>query len=370
MFLLGACSSTYLPNGGPSTSTVESIEDDDDSKQISIVQVSPSLASLVAQKSKPAGFDQVFLSSGASDLSINPGDQLRIRIWEAYPQALLKDMGGTSEFPVEAVDSNGRINVPFLGLVDVGGLTKREVESVLKKRFRKRANEPQVIVDVVTHSSASALVLGDVQKNILVNLTERGERVLDAIALAGGVKQEIGKAAIQITRNGKTHILPFQSIISNPSQNIRLEPNDIVSSRFAENSFTVLGATKTNAEISFETSGISLSQALARAGGLIDERADISGVFIFRFEDKKVADAILSEGSADQKPIVYSIDLSDPSSFFAAKTFPVKHDDIVYVSNAPSIQLEKFLSIIETTTLSVARAVTSGQAVNSAFVTE
>jgi hypothetical protein len=37
-------------------------------------------------------------------------------------------------------------------------------------------------------------------------------------------------------------------------------------------------------EINFETQGISLAQALARSGGLIDSRSNPQGVFIFRFE--------------------------------------------------------------------------------------
>ena len=47
----------------------------------------------------------------------------------------------------------------------------------------------------------------------------------------------------------------------------------------------MLGAVTKNEELSFEAQGISLTQALGRIGGLIDKRADASGVFIFRFED-------------------------------------------------------------------------------------
>ena len=51
-----------------------------------------------------------------------------------------------------------------------------------------------------------------------------------------------------------------------------------------------LGSTGRNEEINFEAQGITLAQALARAGGLNDARSDARGVFIFRFEPKAALD--------------------------------------------------------------------------------
>jgi polysaccharide export outer membrane protein len=78
--------------------------------------------------------------------------------------------------------------------------------------------------------------------------------------------------------------MPFDAVVSDPRQNIILQKGDVVSVSHQTKSFTVLGATAKNDEINFETSGISLMQALARAGGLNDNRADARGVFIFRYE--------------------------------------------------------------------------------------
>jgi polysaccharide biosynthesis/export protein len=48
--------------------------------------------------------------------------------------------------------------------------------------------------------------------------------------------------------------------------------------------FVANGATGRNAEIPFDAECISLSQALAKAEGLLDFRADPAGVFVFRFD--------------------------------------------------------------------------------------
>jgi polysaccharide export outer membrane protein len=110
----------------------------------------------------------------------------------------------------------------------------------------------------------------------------------------------------------------------------------------------VLGAAGKNDEINFEAQGISLAQALARVGGLQDTRSDARAVFIFRLEDSKALDwKTPPKTTPDGKvPVVYQLDLKDPASFFIAQSFPMDNKDVIYISNAPSADLQKFLNII------------------------
>ena len=132
-------------------------------------------------------------------------------------------------------------------------------------------------------------------------------------------------------------------------------------------SFTALGASGKNDEINFETQGISLAQALARSGGLIDSRSNPSGVFVFRLEPKS---AQVGSGSADSPPVatmagglipvVYRVDLKDPRSLFWIQSFPMRDRDVLYVSNAPVAELQKFLNLIFTLAYPVLTGVQSG----------
>ena len=45
-------------------------------------------------------------------------------------------------------------------------------------------------------------------------------------------------------------------------------------------------------------------------------------------------------------PVIYRADLKDPATFFAAQNFPVKDKDLLYVSNAPAAELQKFLNLV------------------------
>ena len=63
-----------------------------------------------------------------------------------------------------------------------------------------------------------------------------------------------------------------------------MRPGDVVSVARDPQTFTAAGATGQNAVVPFDAIGITLDQAIARAGGLNDNRADPSGVFVIRFE--------------------------------------------------------------------------------------
>jgi polysaccharide export outer membrane protein len=181
--------------------------------------------------------------------------------------------------------------------------------------------------------------------------------LLEILAAAGGVKQPIGKTTIQITRGGKVVSLPLDRVIRDPAQNIRLESDDVVTALYQPYSFTSLGAAGTNAEIPFESTGITLAQALGRIGGLRDERADVRGVFIFRLEDPAALDPAVAASARrtpdGRIPVIYRVDLSNPATFFVAQSFPMQNRDVVYVSNAPLADLQKFVSIVSSMAFSV-----------------
>jgi polysaccharide export outer membrane protein len=181
-------------------------------------------------------------------------------------------------------------------------------------------------------------------------LTPKGERLLDALAAGGGVKQQVSRVALQLSRDNITATMPLDSVIRDPRQNVLLKPGDVVTALFQPQSFSVLGATGKNDEIPFEAQGISLAQALARSGGLNDSRADARGVFVFRFEDARLVD---SKDKSDNSttgtvPVVYEINLRDPASFFVTQSFPVENRDVIYVSNSPEAELQKFLRLVVT----------------------
>jgi hypothetical protein len=115
--------------------------------------------------------------------------------------------------------------------------------------------------------------------------------------------------------------------------------------------FIAFGASGAQAEFSFPTRPLSLLSALGAARGLRDFDADPTGVFVLRFEDPAVADALLPGPPPEAaphgpgRPIVYRLDLSQPEGFFVAREFGMRDGDAIFVTNAPLTELRKFLQL-------------------------
>ncbi|WP_434082469.1 polysaccharide biosynthesis/export family protein [Comamonas antarctica] len=370
--VLSACSTapTWLPTSGPSTKQVEEAVANPEDMGIQIVEVNDTVARRVLASQRQSLFSEVFDATAQSGYVIGAGDVIEVSVWEAPPAALfgsgaIDPRGGPSTtrvtaLPEQMVNSNGSVNIPFAGQIMAAGRTPQQIETEIIQRLKGKANQPQVLVRMIRNNTANVTVVGEVANSTRMPLTARGERLLDALAAAGGTRQPVNKMTLQLTRGTQVQALPLDTIIRDPRQNIVLQPGDVVTSLFQPLSFTALGATGKNEELNFEAQGISLAQALARVGGVQDMRADAQGVFIFRLESPAALDlqgktvATTPEGKV---PVIYRMNLRDPATFFVAQSFPMKDKDLLYVSNAPAAELQKFLNVIFSTIYPVANLI-------------
>lgn len=355
---LSGCSS--IPTSGPSSTQVNNAGAVANPAGIQIVDVTDEIARKLLAERRSGDFSKTLGNEAMQQQRLGPGDVVEVSIWEAPPAMLFgagptdTRSGGASNarvtvLPEQMIDSGGNINVPFAGAIVAAGRTPNEIENSITRRLQSKANQPQVLVRLAHNSTSYVTIVGDVSSSTRMPLTPRGERLLDALASAGGVRQPVDKVTIQVTRGNEVESLPLDTVIRDPRQNVPLRPGDVVTALFQPYAFTVLGATDKNTEVNFEAQGITLAQALARAGGLQDSRSDAQGVFIFRFEDAKALQWPTSpvRTTADGKvPVVYRVNLRDPNSFFVAQSFMMDNKDLLYVSNAPIAELQKFLNVI------------------------
>jgi polysaccharide export outer membrane protein len=354
--LFSGCAS-QLPNSGPTVEEVTRAAARDGQPIIQLVDIDAQVTRRLLQGRHQKLFSEA-LGEARVKAEIGHGDTLEVSIWEAPPATLFG--GGSIDprqpstaratvLPEQVVDREGFIVVPFAGRVAAAGRTPVAVAADIAARLKGKANQPEVLVRAVRSPSASVTVVGEVAGSTRMPVTEAGERVLDALAAAGGVRQPVTKVTLQVTRGSTVVSLPLDHVIRDPQQNVRVQPGDVVTALFQPLSFTALGATGRNEEIPFEAQGITLAQALARAGGLIDSRSSAEGVFIFRLEPQDALDwprqpaATTPDGRV---PVVYRLNLRDPASFFVMQSFPIGNKDVLYVSNAPAAELQKFLNLV------------------------
>lgn len=352
----------YLPTAGPTTGEVVDRGVQDNQIRYDVIDVDRRVvATLLSQPVE--SFRTRFGKYGKpSPPKIGIGDALSVSIWEAAGGGLF----GTSPtdhvsagsrsvtIPEQVVSRNGTITVPFAGQVPVAGRTTVEVQHEIERRLAEKAIEPQVIVTIAKSVSYAATVSGEVVSGSRIPLSVNGDRMLDLIALAGGAKAPVYNTFVRLSRNGITVTIPMARLVADPTENIYAQPGDVLTLVQIPQTYSVLGATGQNAQITFNAERITLVEALAKAGGLQDLRSDPAGVFLFRFEPPAVVAALnapqLATGPDRSSPIVYRLDMSDANAYFLAQRFPIEDKDIIYVANAKLNELQKFFTLLNTIT--------------------
>jgi polysaccharide export outer membrane protein len=373
LLAFGIAGCSQFPTSGPSAREVQQVDPPAAAGVIQMVELDDRTARQLKSQRQPRLFSEVLGQSRPATAGIGRGDTLEVNIWEAPPATLFgagaidlraPSAARAATFPEIAVDAEGSITVPFAGVIAVAGLTPRAVQLEIARRLAGKANQPEVLVRVLRNASSNVTVVGEVTSSVRMPLTPAGERLLDALAAAGGVRLPVNKMTIQVTRGAAFYSLPLDRVIQDPAQNVPLSPGDVVTAMYQPFSFTALGATGKNEEVSFEAQGISLAQALARVGGLLDTRSNPEGVFIFRFEPRGALEWPRQPAAATADglvPVVYRLNLRDPSSFFVMQDFPISNKDLLYVSNAPAAELQKFLNVVFSIAYPVLTAIQAGK---------
>jgi polysaccharide export outer membrane protein len=154
--------------------------------------------------------------------------------------------------------------------------------------------------------------------------------------------------------------------LNNPNENIYVAPGDVLLIQREQQKFVALGALGSvgqtqglTGQFAFEQERLSLNEAVAKAGGFLDERANPSGVFLYRLEYREILEKIgvsLTKFPREARviPTIYRANYRDPSSLFFAQGFPMRHKDIIYVTNADSVEVTKFLFFLRAITSTTA----------------
>jgi polysaccharide export outer membrane protein len=189
------------------------------------------------------------------------------------------------------------------------------------------------------------------------------ETLLDMVALAGGPTHNPQDTVIKVTRHGQEATTSLTRIQNNAAENIPVEPLDRIQVDYLPRSFIAFGASGKVAQIPFDAVQVSMAEAVARAGGLDDSRANPEAVFLFRYEDREDANLLgiaPSTGAAippaarkpgalpNGLPVVYRVNMRDPQTYFEMQRFTMQDKDVLYIANAPTVQIYKFLQLLYT----------------------
>jgi polysaccharide biosynthesis/export protein len=360
---ISVCACSSLPTAGPQTKDIENeYQADASTHPFELVDVTATTVDALRHRPNPSLVARFGDETTIPDLVVGRGDGLTVNIWEAGTEPLFsanplsaQQIGGGNSaraaiIPEQVVGSDGCISIPFAGRIPVAGHTTMQAQDAIEQALAGKTQKPQILVNVTRNASNTVTVVGEVSGGARISLSNYGERLLDVLAGAGGIRAPTYETQIQLTRGDSSVTIPLLQVLHDPRENIRLHPGDsLIVTRQAE-SFTAFGAAGRNAQINFDATKISLTEAVAKAGGLSDERADPQGVFLFRFEPRSVAVNLgpVPANLADDAPVpvVYRLDLTKAGTYFLAQNFDVRDHDILYIANARATELEKFLALV------------------------
>ena len=369
VLLLSACA--WFPKDGPSRSEVAAAKDD---SGMPFALIDASVKTLDALDATPArGFAEVFGDSPAVEPVLGVGDSIGLVVFEAGSEPLFSNgtagaNGVTASrgvtLPEQSIALDGTVTVPFAGRLQAAGLTAQALQQAAEKALAGRASHPQIVVSAAHGAGGSVTVLGESGPGFRIALSAYGERVLDVLAGSGGLRGSVFDTWVELRRDRTALRLPMSTLLNDPRQNVRLHPGDLLLVTHQAQSFTVFGATGRSAQIDFGAERVTLTQAVARAGGLQDMRADPRGVFLFRYETPAVAEqlGITHPVGPSGLPVVYQFDFLKASSYFTSQRFALRDGDVLFIASAPVNELQKFLQLIGLVT----QPVLSGVAVDNA----
>ena len=310
----------------------------------------------------PARFMAADTEITAPAIRVGAGDVLSITIFETgsgglfIPSDAGSRPGNYVQLPPQQVGQDGLISVPWAGDIQAAGETPLQIQQTIRSRLAQRALEPEVIVSFVEHHASQVSVLGEVGAATRFSMDTSGETILSALARAGGPRYPAYESRVTLQRNGRAQTVLLSDIAENPAQNLKLISGDTIYVSHEPRYFLGVGAIGQSTTLSqldrrfpFGDEDITLADALAKAGGLEDDRANARAVFLYRYESRKTLLRLglnVPQQLHEPVPTIYVLDMSSAASFFYANQFWMRANDVLFVANSPETQIAKFLSLL------------------------
>jgi polysaccharide export outer membrane protein len=303
-------------------------------------------------------------------VTLGIGDVVSVAVFEAAAGGLFVPEKGSSqtgnfvEMPEQIVDNMGNITVPYAGAVKAAGRSIPSIQTEIEKRLADKAIQPQVIITLKEQRASVVSVLGDVNAAGRFPISPAGDRILDAIAKAGGPKYQGYETLVSLQRGSRQGTLSFAQVADDPTDNIFVKGGDIIIVSRSTPSFVTMGATGKDALVPFDGASLTLAEALGKSGGLIDERANPEAVYIYRMETRQRLTRLGYDTSwfaSDLVPTIYAVNLRDPNGYFLASRFAVHDKDVIYIANAAAADVGKIFGVVRSGAVT---AYTTRQVVN------
>ncbi len=267
--------------------------------------------------------------------TLGPGDIISIIVWDHPELTTPAGTYRTAEQAGTVVAEDGTIFFPYAGVIQVAGLTTRQVRDILASKLTKYIEKIQLDVRMAQFRSKRVYVVGEVTKPGTQEITDIPMTILEAVNRAGGFTTEADYSRVLLTRRGTTHRVDIQSMYEqgDTEQNALLEPGDIVNvSDRSYNKIFVLGEVNKPGSLIMNKKRSTLAEALSDAGYINQDKANPRWIYVMRGDSKT--------------PELFHLNGRSPDAMLLADRFPLHPRDIVYVDTAEVVRWNRVVTNI------------------------
>lgn len=165
------------------------------------------------------------------------------------------------------VDGDGKIHMPYLGEIQVGGLTIPKAQKRILEIAKKYLNDPWVVVEVGEYKSHPLYLLGQF-RNSGTFYMDRPLNLLQGLALGNGYDSTADLTSARLIRDKKTAPVDINELLTkgDQRQNVWLKSGDTIFIPDNKNMYVfVFGAVKKGGPVAIPMGGLTLTQAIATA---------------------------------------------------------------------------------------------------------
>ena len=261
-----------------------------------------------------------------ADYVVGPGDVLGVIVY-GHPD--LTNPAGTtqpSESSGRLVSAEGEVFFPFIGTMQVAGLTTKQIREKVTEGLGRVIREPQVDVRVQRFRSQFIYVAGDVNRPCAVPLEDVPLTIIQALDACQTYPLDLNA----IYRAGNPLILQAGD---------RLIIDDSFSRVF------LIGEFDEQIAAPYSAGGLTLADGIAAAGGLNLSTADASNIYVIRGFVDTSTDAN-GKIETNVRPKIFHLDASSVDALILADTFQLQPRDVVYAAPASLVNFNRALALI------------------------
>ncbi len=236
------------------------------------------------------------------------------------------------------IDTEGMIDLPFIGKVKINNLTLDEAQNTLVSVVQKFYKNPDLQIKITAYNSSKVFIIGAVRNQITINLDQEPIKIIEAAIQANfnptSESKNFGSKGI-LRRDNKVYKINLQNAFKSTDnkENFFLKKDDVIFIDKNSDAIHVFGEVS-KPGVYFPNLDYSLTELISTSG-LNQLTSNARKVYVIRENFKKFL-------SVD----VYQLNIKNPINLIAGSKFYLHPKDIVFIPPSPIVKWNRTISLL------------------------